>query len=435
NYSCSISACTSSGCSEYSQSFIFITHESVPSKPTEVFFPDVDHWSARMTWQPPTKLNGILIGYRLVYWRSDDEQTRIEIDNLTSKTNSYLVENLEKTTPYTFILCAKTRIGCGETSINRLLTMEKRDRPAAPHPPTIIESSINSTSIILTWRKDSDFNYAPIRYSLLEYEEEHTPSWKSYDSINKPDGQITKLRIENLKPNTKYRFRLASQNDMGISDYSRATNYIRTKENVPLIQPKIDYISTNQPCQIDIYLKNFGSFDNNNTRLKVLMKSISNENIFQKSYHSINEDYSIRLNNLCKDSNMNDTHVLYICLNNPIGDGPLSFAHYFHIQSSAPTHISINSVNVTVLSSTEILIQWNINHILPSMNYRIRWIAANETNKEKNLITSYNESNVILDNLIPFTFYKIMINIFNINGDGPIREADLVRTNEDGMNI
>ncbi|CAF4720984.1 unnamed protein product, partial [Rotaria sp. Silwood2] len=73
--------------------------------------------------------------------------------------------------------------------------------------------------------------------------------------------------------------------------------------------------------------------------------------------------------------------------------------------------------------------------ILPSMNYRIRWIAANETNKEKNLITSYNESNVILDNLIPFTFYKIMINIFNINGDGPIREADLVRTNEDGMNI
>ncbi|CAF2543692.1 unnamed protein product [Rotaria sp. Silwood2] len=431
NYSCSISACTSSGCSEYSQSFIFITHESVPSKPTEVFFPDVDHWSARMTWQPPTKLNGILIGYRLVYWRSDDEQTRIEIDNLTSKTNSYLVENLEKTTPYTFILCAKTRIGCGETSINRLLTMEKRDRPAAPHPPTIIESSINSTSIILTWRKDSDFNYAPIRYSLLEYEEEHTPSWKSYDSINKPDGQITKLRIENLKPNTKYRFRLASQNDMGISDYSRATNYIRTKENVPLIQPKIDYISTNQPCQIDIYLKNFGSFDNNNTRLKVLMKSISNENIFQKSYHSINEDYSIRLNNLCKDSNMNDTHVLYICLNNPIGDGPLSFAHYFHIQSSAPTHISINSVNVTVLSSTEILIQWNINHILPSMNYRIRWIAANETNKEKNLITSYNESNVILDNLIPFTFYKIMINIFNINGDGPIREADLVRTNED----
>jgi hypothetical protein len=95
-----------------------------------------------MNWQQPTKLNGILIGYKLVYWRSDDEQTRIEIDNLTNSTNSYLAESmslqhfsivdlffhsdLEKTTPYTFILCAKTRIGCGEPSINRLLTMEKR---------------------------------------------------------------------------------------------------------------------------------------------------------------------------------------------------------------------------------------------------------------------------------------------------------------------
>jgi hypothetical protein len=100
-----------------------------------------------MTWQQPTKLNGILIGYKLVYWRSDDEQTRIEIDNLTDTTNFYLAESmskkifiqrstdkfffysdLEKTTPYTFILCAKTRIGCGEASINRLLTMEKRGR-------------------------------------------------------------------------------------------------------------------------------------------------------------------------------------------------------------------------------------------------------------------------------------------------------------------
>jgi hypothetical protein len=26
-----------------------------------------------------------------------------------------------------------------------------------------------------------------------------------------------------------------------------------------------------------------------------------------------------------------------------------------------------------------------------------------------------------------------MINVFNINGDGPIHEADLVRTDEDGM--
>lgn len=36
--------------------------------------------------------------------------------------------DLEKTTPYTFILCATTRMGCGEASINRLLTVEKRGK-------------------------------------------------------------------------------------------------------------------------------------------------------------------------------------------------------------------------------------------------------------------------------------------------------------------
>ncbi|CAF4830066.1 unnamed protein product, partial [Rotaria socialis] len=38
---------------------------------------------------------------------------------------------------------------------------------------------------------------------------------------------------------------------------------------------------------------------------------------------------------------------------------------------------------------------------------------------------------VILDNLIPFTTYKIMINAFNINGDGLLHETDLVGTYED----
>jgi hypothetical protein len=220
---------------------------------------------------------------------------------------------------------------------------------------------------------------------------------------------------------------------------------------VPLIQPEIIQLLTNQPCQIDIYLKvnqkyliyfilihfliqDLGLIDSN-TRLKVLIKSISNDQSFQKSYHSINDNSSIHLSNLCTDPHMDDTYVLYVCLSNSIGDGPLSFARYFHIESPLPNDISITSLNVSVLSSTEISIQWNTNRILTSIGYRIRWITANETNKEKNLIASYNQSNIILDNLTPFTIYKIMINIFNINGDGPIQEADLVGTNEDGMSI
>lgn len=132
--------------------------------------------------------------------------------SLTQQIMIGIHSDLEKTTPYTFILCATTRMGCGEASINRLLTVEKRgkqnkeisgvfswsslDRPAPPYPPTIIESSINATSLMLTWRKDSDFNYAPLRYTLIEYDENEGLTWKPYDPMNKPDGQITTLLIK-----------------------------------------------------------------------------------------------------------------------------------------------------------------------------------------------------------------------------------------------
>jgi hypothetical protein len=69
------------------------------------------------------------------------------------------------------------------------------DRPAAPYSPTIVESSINSTSLVLSWRKDSDFNYAPIRYTFIEYEEDDTNIWQSYNLADKPDGQTTHLLL------------------------------------------------------------------------------------------------------------------------------------------------------------------------------------------------------------------------------------------------
>ena len=171
----------------------------------------------------------------------------------------------------------------------------------------------------------------------------------------------------------------------------------------------------------------------NTTRLKVLMKSISNDQPFQTSYHSINENHSIHLADLCMNSHMNDTHVLYLCLSNSMGDGPLSFAHYFHIQLPLPTNISITSFDVTVVSSREISIHWNIHPILNSISYRIQWFITNDTNNIHSLLVASNQSSVLLDNLIPFTLYKIRIHAFNINGDGPVHEGDLVRTHEDGM--
>lgn len=164
-----------------------------------------------------------------------------------------------------------------------------------------------------------------------------------------------------------------------------------------------------------------------------MIKSVSTSQTLKTTYHTINQDHSIRLDNLCNDLNTSDTYILFVCLTNSMGDGPLSFAKYFHIQSSPPINLSINSLDVNVISSREISVQWSVNEISPFVNYRIQWMAANEKNREKSFIASHNDSSVILDNLSPFTAYKILMNAFYIHGNGLTQETDVIQTIEDGI--
>ncbi|CAF4967971.1 unnamed protein product, partial [Rotaria socialis] len=211
---------------------------------------------------------------------------------------------LDTTTPYAFILCATARMGCGEASINRLLTTENRNRPAAQYPPTISESSITSTSLILTWRKDYDFNYAPIRYD-------------------------------------------------------------------------------------------FASIGTNN-RLKVLIKSLSNEHVVEKIYYLINENYSIRLNNICKNSyNMNETDALNVCLSSTSGDGPLLYAYYFHMQSSAPIQW-----NVFVRMIQHMIIVYHFQSYTNTSLTRVKTI-------KQTLLP--NITSLHIDDLDPYQFYELTL--------------------------
>ena len=153
---------------------------------------------------------------------------------------------------------------------------------------------------------------------------------------------------------------------------------------------------------------------------------------FEKSSHLIPGNRSIHLTNLCTDSHVNGTSLLFVCWSNPVGDGPLSSAHYFHLQLPAPTAQTLQQFNVSVLSSREIAVQWTAapDPVVTPLAYRIRWQVEND---ERSLIVASNESSVILNGLMPYTFYKIRMHAFNIHGDGPMRDAEVVRTDEDGQ--
>ncbi|CAF1532768.1 unnamed protein product, partial [Didymodactylos carnosus] len=304
-------------------------------------------------------------------------------------------------------------------------------RPSAPYQPIISQTSINSTTLVLNWRKDSDFNYSPIRYSIIQYE--IADKWYNYKE--KPEGQITSLLIKGLEPNSKYRFRLAAQNDIGISDYSRPTNFITTKEALPSLKLEIDEINREHPCQINLHIKQFNSHRSDAMQLKILYKQLSSETFETVLFPITNT--SIHMSNICSSSVVvQSVYILFICLTNSVGDGPLSHAKYFHLNQYSPNK-TVELVSAQPISSNQINLEWTrVNDI---NGYQIQWFE-NETSNEivrkrrnimnNTIIVSNHESSTLLENLKPYTIYDIYVTTFNVFGNGPVNMVNRVRTHE-----
>lgn len=67
---------------------------SVPDEVGSLQFEDISDRAVRMSWSPPKKSNGILIGYRLTYQIKDDDNSLKE-EVLPPNVTSIKVEHLQ----------------------------------------------------------------------------------------------------------------------------------------------------------------------------------------------------------------------------------------------------------------------------------------------------------------------------------------------------
>lgn len=148
-------------------------------------------------------------------------------------------------------------------------------------------------------------------------------------------------------------------------------------------------------------------------------------------FDTIAADGSVRLTNLCKDSEMSSGHVLFVRWSNNVADGPNSYAHYFHLSLPSSVENSIEFLNATVLSSREIRVRWKTKVKSTSIGHKIFSRKSNETKIFKVFIVPSNESEFILDDLTPFTEYKVFMETFDIHGSAGRFESNSVRTEED----
>ncbi|XP_048837353.1 Down syndrome cell adhesion molecule-like protein 1 homolog isoform X1 [Brienomyrus brachyistius] len=127
------------------------TLEDVPSQPPQnVRAVTVTSDEAVITWSEPPRmtLNGVLKGYRVVFWSIFPDGEWGEMQNITTTREQVELRGLEKFTNYSVQVLAYTQAGDGVRS-NVLYIQTREDHPGPPAGIKAVPSS--ASSVVVSW--------------------------------------------------------------------------------------------------------------------------------------------------------------------------------------------------------------------------------------------------------------------------------------------
>ncbi|XP_076878829.1 fibronectin type-III domain-containing protein 3a-like isoform X2 [Brachyhypopomus gauderio] len=182
--------------------------------------------SAVLSWRPPVAVatdgearsttcahTGLLLSYELALSQSGTDGDFTPV--YQGKDTTCTVEDLRPATPYyarVCVACSSVKGTPSETAAFTTLC----GVPDVPAVPRLVHRT--TTSVTLQWRSPND-NGAKITAFHLEYHEGDQSAFKEVYS-----GLAKQYKVMRLTPSTKYAFRLAAKNDVGMSAFSTVVN-------------------------------------------------------------------------------------------------------------------------------------------------------------------------------------------------------------------
>ncbi|XP_048853649.1 LOW QUALITY PROTEIN: Down syndrome cell adhesion molecule homolog [Brienomyrus brachyistius] len=166
-YGVVVQAGNSAGMGPSSQEVVVTTLEDVPSRPPEtVQATATSAESISLSWQTPGKdaLNGVLQGFRVIYWANLPDGELGEIWNVTTMQPSLELDGLEKYTNYSVQVLAFTRAGDGARSQQIFI----RTREDVPGPPVGVKAAAaGSTVVFVSWLPPLKLNGVIRKYTVF----------------------------------------------------------------------------------------------------------------------------------------------------------------------------------------------------------------------------------------------------------------------------
>ncbi|XP_066555690.1 cell adhesion molecule DSCAM isoform X2 [Amia ocellicauda] len=198
-YGVVVHASNRAGTGPSSQELIITTLEDVPSRPPEnVQATATSPEAISLSWSTPPKeaLNGILQGFRVIYWANLPDGELGEIRNVTTTQPSLELDGLEKYTNYSIQVLAFTRAGDGVRS-EQIFTRTKED---VPGPPGGVKAAAATNSVVfVSWLPPLKLNGIIRKYTVF-----CSNPYPTVISEFEASPDVFYYRVPNLSRNRQY---------------------------------------------------------------------------------------------------------------------------------------------------------------------------------------------------------------------------------------
>ncbi|XP_046680839.1 protein sidekick isoform X3 [Homalodisca vitripennis] len=196
------------------------TLQGLPGPPSDLRFSEITMTSLLVSWDPPKKRNGELIGYIVTYETAEqNERFSKQVKQKVSDT-SLVVQTLEEEVTYTFTVRAQT-IDYGPAVRGNVTTGPQEGSPTRPKELTLGKTV---SSVELHWVNGASGKGPILGYYFQSRRKAVMEDWQRYDTrwstvTRTGNGPLQEFAIsyQNLLPSTAYNFRVISYNKYGIS--------------------------------------------------------------------------------------------------------------------------------------------------------------------------------------------------------------------------
>ncbi|RDD37102.1 Protein sidekick-2, partial [Trichoplax sp. H2] len=419
-YNVTINAATAAGFGPNSPYTSTITYQTAPSSyPQNINFTAVSPTSIYVAWQPLRVFdcNGIINSYSINYNSTKwNDHATIYVD---SSIMNITIRNLIPFTNYNAVLKAATIAGYGPASSIESATTYQT--VPSSYPPNLNTTTLTANSIKVSWHPLMLHNQNGI---ILTYNISYKSlQWNHTGSIQVSDSDLSTIILE-LIPYTTYNVSVKAATIAGFGPNSPDVSVV-TYEAAPRSYPPDFTISNLSSTSISVKWKPLSPFDRNGiiTEYKVVYNATSRQT-----------DGVIRVNDLITSVVIPSltpytTYKITVYAATAIGFGPGSPYVVGTTLQSVPRSYPQND-NTISISPTSIYISWqplspyDRNGIITSYS-----IYFNSTRWDDHGYLQFNNSvtSATLQNLIPYTTYKITFRASTIIGFGP-KSPPLVST-------